>query len=107
MNEIAMTLLAIGVALGAHRLPVGSSSPVGTGHGDGVAVASKDTAIKTSAPHPSSPISGRLAALHVYPQNISLTTARDSQSVIVQAEYADGITRDVTDKARFKVDHEN
>ena len=38
------------------------------------------------------------AALRVYPSQVSLTTARDSQSIVVQAEYANGITRDVTDK---------
>src|SRR4051812_21658265 len=48
-----------------------------------------------------------LSAIHVYPAQISLTTARDSQSVIVQAEYADGITRDVTDKVTWKLDHED
>src|SRR4051794_29110546 len=45
--------------------------------------------------------------LHVYPAEISLTTMRDSQSVIVKAEYADGITRDVTDKVTWKLDHED
>jgi len=43
-------------------------------------------------------------ALHVYPSEVSLTTAGDSQSLVVQAEYADGITRDVTDKVAWKVD---
>jgi hypothetical protein len=45
--------------------------------------------------------------LHVYPSNIALTTARDSQSVIVQIEYPDGITRDVTNKATWKLDRED
>src|SRR5438874_2343292 len=45
--------------------------------------------------------------LHAYPREISLTTARDSQSVIVQVEYPDGITRDVTDKATWKIDRED
>jgi hypothetical protein len=47
-----------------------------------------------------------LSAIHVYPAQISLTSARDSQSAIVQAEYADGITREVTDKVSWKLDHE-
>src|SRR3954469_12531335 len=47
-----------------------------------------------------------LTAIHVYPVQISLTTARDSQSVVVQAEYADGITREVTDKVSWKLDRE-
>jgi Protein of unknown function (DUF1549)/Protein of unknown function (DUF1553) len=46
-------------------------------------------------------------AIRVYPSEVSLTTARDSQSIIVQAEYASGITRDVTDKAEWKLDRED
>src|SRR5262249_17621182 len=36
----------------------------------------------------------------VYPTDINLLTARSRQSFIVQATYADGITRDVTDQAK-------
>jgi hypothetical protein len=39
--------------------------------------------------------------LRVYPTNINLSTARDRQSVVVQAVYADGLTRDVTADANF------
>ena len=41
------------------------------------------------------------AQLNVYPPDVQLTTVRDRQSLIVQAEYADGITRDVTAEAKF------
>ena len=34
--------------------------------------------------------------LEVFPNDVHLTTARDRQSLVVQATYADGITRDVT-----------
>ena len=37
-----------------------------------------------------------LAKLEVFPPDINLSTARDRQSVVVQATFADGITRDVT-----------
>src|SRR6266705_1848244 len=37
-----------------------------------------------------------LAKLEVFPPDINLTTARDRQLVVVQATFADGITRDVT-----------
>src|SRR5690348_15533307 len=40
-----------------------------------------------------------LAGVTVYPPDIDLNTARDRQSFIVQAAYADGITRDVTQEA--------
>ncbi len=40
-----------------------------------------------------------LASVAVFPSEISLTTARDRQSIVVQATYADGITRDVTKEA--------
>src|SRR5262245_18519603 len=35
----------------------------------------------------------------VYPVQIQLTTARDRQLIVVQATFADGITRDVTQEA--------
>ncbi|MBC8356061.1 MAG: DUF1549 domain-containing protein [Planctomycetes bacterium] len=41
------------------------------------------------------------AQLNVYPGDVQLTTVRDRQSLIVQAEYSDGITRDVTAEATF------
>jgi hypothetical protein len=40
-----------------------------------------------------------LAGLEVFPAEIQLTTARDRQSLVVQATYADGITLDVTREA--------
>ena len=40
-----------------------------------------------------------LTELAVYPGEIQLTTARDRQSIVVQATFADGITRDVTREA--------
>ena len=42
-----------------------------------------------------------LSKLEVFPNDINLTTARDRQSVVVQATYVDGITRDVTGQATF------
>ncbi|HEX2475361.1 MAG TPA: DUF1549 domain-containing protein [Lacipirellulaceae bacterium] len=46
-------------------------------------------------------------ALHVFPSQVSLSTTRDSQSIVVQAEYASGITREVTDKVEWKLDRED
>jgi hypothetical protein len=40
-------------------------------------------------------------SIKVYPPDVNLTTARDRQSVIVQAVYASGVTADVTDSASF------
>src|SRR5262249_43025560 len=39
--------------------------------------------------------------LEAFPPDINLTTARDRQSVVIQATYADGITRDVTKDAQL------
>ena len=39
--------------------------------------------------------------LRVFPTNVNLTTKGDRQSVVVQAVYADGLTRDVTADASF------
>src|SRR5436309_2195549 len=41
------------------------------------------------------------ASLAVYPSDVRLATARDRQAIVVQATYADGITRDVTSAARL------
>ena len=37
----------------------------------------------------------------VYPPNAQINTIRDRQSIVVQATYADGITRDVTAQSQF------
>ena len=42
----------------------------------------------------------RLTTLEVFPPDVNLDTARDRQSFVVQATYADGITRDVTAEAK-------
>ncbi len=44
---------------------------------------------------------GPLAKVEVFPADVQLTTAQDRQSVVVQAIYADGITRDVTKEATY------
>jgi hypothetical protein len=79
MNE-ALTIIAFRLALAAQSL------------------AAQATTAPTAPAQPK---------LHVYPAEISLTTARDSQSVVVQMEYLDGVTRDVTDKSTWKLDHED
>ena len=43
------------------------------------------------------------AEILVYPPDVDLTTARDRQSLIVQARFADGITRDATTEARYTI----
>jgi hypothetical protein len=48
--------------------------------------------------------SGELKRLRVAPEAIELSTARDRQSILVQAEYADGSTRDVTAEASCSVE---
>jgi hypothetical protein len=42
-----------------------------------------------------------LAQIAVSPPDISLNTSRDRQSLVVQATYSDGITRDVTSEAKL------
>jgi hypothetical protein len=46
-----------------------------------------------------------LAEIKVFPPEVDLTTARDGQSLVVQASYADGVTRDVTSEASFAVEN--
>jgi hypothetical protein len=50
---------------------------------------------------------GSLAELRVYPTNVNLTTSRDRQSLVVQAIYADGLTRDVTTQATFALNNKS
>ena len=45
-----------------------------------------------------------LIEVKVYPSEVSLKTNRDSQSVVVQGIYADGLTRDLTAEAEWKLD---
>src|SRR5438270_12468407 len=45
-----------------------------------------------------------LVSLKLYPPEINLATAPDRQSIVVQATYADGITRDVTREATITLD---
>jgi Protein of unknown function (DUF1549)/Protein of unknown function (DUF1553) len=42
-----------------------------------------------------------LSKVEVFPGDVHLSTARDRQSLVVQATYADGITRDVTSQAKM------
>ncbi len=44
-----------------------------------------------------------LAHIRVYPPDVNLTNSTDRQSLIVQAVYDDGITRDVTSQAVFSL----
>jgi hypothetical protein len=44
---------------------------------------------------------GAVTKLDIFPPDVNLSSARDRQSVVAQATYADGITRDVTADATF------
>jgi hypothetical protein len=46
----------------------------------------------------------KVERLRVFPASIELSSARDRQSIVVQAEYADGSTRDVTAKANASIE---
>ncbi|QDT35777.1 DUF1549 domain-containing protein [Stratiformator vulcanicus] len=43
------------------------------------------------------------AKLFVFPESVDLTTGADRQPLVVQVEYADGVTRDVTAEAKFEL----
>ncbi len=57
----------------------------------------KPASIQAKAATPA-PTAG-LVSIHFSPDEVNLTTARDRQSFVVQATYADGITRDITKEA--------
>src|SRR5207248_2613593 len=44
-----------------------------------------------------------LTDLQCYPTNITLSSAKSVQRLVVQATYADGVTRDVTTDASYKL----
>ena len=44
-----------------------------------------------------------MTSLEVFPPDINLETARDRQSFIVQAWFADGLSRDVTAEAKVAI----
>ncbi|MEZ6056102.1 MAG: hypothetical protein R3C01_05290 [Planctomycetaceae bacterium] len=54
----------------------------------------------------STSVAAELADLRVFPPEVSLTTNRDQQAVVVQAVYADGITRDVTMQSQWALSEE-
>ncbi len=92
MNKFALAIIVLQLAVGAAA----------------VAPASEPAPAPATEPAPAAaPVNPALTALHVYPSQVALTTARAAQTVVVQAEYADGITRDVTEKAAWKIDNEN
>ena len=83
-KPLAFALAALFLAV----LGVAAFFVFGRGGGSGLKVLSS-----FSGPPPSE--------LRVFPTNINLTTKADRQSVVVQAVYADGLTRDVTSDASF------
>ena len=50
------------------------------------------------------PDSAKLQRVRIVPEAIELSTARDRQSIVVQAEYEDGSTRDVTAEASAAIE---
>ncbi|MFG0334748.1 MAG: cell surface protein, partial [Maioricimonas sp. JB049] len=46
-----------------------------------------------------------IAELRVFPPEVSLQTSRDRQSIVVQALYSDGLTRDVTRQSEWAMDN--
>ncbi|TWT58254.1 hypothetical protein KOR42_16250 [Thalassoglobus neptunius] len=47
---------------------------------------------------------GNLVELRVFPKDVSLTTKRDFQSVVVQGYYDNGLTADLTEQAEWKME---
>ncbi|MEZ5951505.1 MAG: hypothetical protein R3C12_20280 [Planctomycetaceae bacterium] len=45
-----------------------------------------------------------LVKIAVYPPQVKLKTAKDLQTIVVQAFYADGITEDITSQTEFRLE---
>lgn len=54
----------------------------------------------------SSAVAAELVELRVFPSEVSLTTRRDYQGLVVQGVYDDGLTRDLTEKSEWKIENE-
>ncbi len=52
-------------------------------------------------PPAAAPVNRKLVSVGVFPSSVQLNTARDVQSLVVQAFNDDGVTEDVTDKTKF------
>lgn len=61
--------------------------------------------IALSAASASAFAEGEVKTLRVYPPEISLSTNRDFQRVVVQAVAPDGVTRDASEKAEWKIEN--
>jgi hypothetical protein len=72
---------------------VGLAAPAAAAAGLPPTLPDQVFALETTAP---------LAGIEVFPSAIELNTARDRQSLVVQATFADGITRDVTSEASMR-----
>lgn len=46
-------------------------------------------------------VARQIEAMHVFPADVNLTTARDRQSVVAQLVYDDQVTRDITSRAQI------
>ncbi len=52
-------------------------------------------------------VGAQLVALKVLPESVTLTSAKDIQSFVAQAQFSDGITRDVTGEVTWKLENAN
>ena len=93
-RKSAAGLLLLGLAAIAPGAGLPTLTPARAGD-----LARADLPMEVFAPPHTAPLTG----LAVYPPEIQLTTARDRQSIVVQATFADGITRDVTRDATLSL----
>ena len=71
-----------------------------------VAVFAFLAALATLRAEPPAKVSdGVPAAIVIHPKDLRIATRRDRQSIVVQAQYADGFTRDVTAEAKMALEN--
>ncbi|NND98132.1 MAG: DUF1549 domain-containing protein [Pirellulaceae bacterium] len=93
--------LTIAIAFGLIATVAVAADP----NSDAVADSTATEPVAQVAKSPAEPAApqSQPVAIHVYPQDIHLTSLRDRQSILVQSVYADGVTRDVTSEAKFSL----
>jgi hypothetical protein len=99
---LALFSVAWGAADKAKPAPAAKvAPPVKAAASVKAAVPVKVAAVAQPAPTAKPAPAAKLAEIQVSPPDVQLTTARDRQSLVVQARFADGITRDVTTEAKL------
>jgi len=92
-------LLSLAVGLAPCAALADDAKPAESKPAETTPTESKPAESKPAEPQPAA--APQPASIEVFPKDVFLRTQRDRQSLVVQAKYSDGITRDVTAEATY------